>query len=395
MLGGRAAAAAHDAHAVFADERGERLGQAVGREVVDGLPVLDARQPRVGRAEQREGRVFGEEAQRLVHQLGAGRAVQPHARQPQRREGGQRRADLAADQHLPGRLDRDCGEDRRVQPALRQRIAAGQDRRLALQQVVDGLDQQRVHPAVEQPARLREVGRVQRVEIDLPQAGQLGAGPERADREARRGGFAEPVGRRAGMLCRGLVDLVGLLFQPILRERHRRRPEGVGQHSVCARLEIAGVQIPHCLRAAEVEHLVAALQPVKVGERQIHRLNAGARRPIEDDRSLRGNVEQSRLRHAPNPTDPRAASKLATVAACSHQIRRPRAKDPRQQISVIPALAAGISLSSCAAAGGVRDLAAGFGLFSIWSGGWAWSGLVDFGKWLCVSGCGWMVVGPP
>ena len=149
---------------------------------------------------------------------------------------------------------------------------------------------------------------MQRVEIDLPQAGQLGARPERANRKARRVSFAELAGRRAGVLRRRLVDLISLLFQPVLCERHRRRPEGVGQHGIRARREIAGVQLPHRLRAAEVEHLVAALKPVEVRERQVHRLNAGARRPIKDDRPLRGNIKQGWSAHTSNLTDRRAAA---------------------------------------------------------------------------------------
>ena len=297
MLIGRAAAAAHDAHAVLADECRERFRQPVRGQVVDRLAVLDARQPRVGRAEQRERRVLGQKAQRLVHQLRPGRAVQPDAGQPQRRKRGQRRADLAADQHLPRRLDRHGCEDWRVQPALRQRVAAGQNRRLALQQVVDGLHQQRVHLAVEQTARLLEIGRVQRVEANLPQAGQLRAGADRADREARGVGCAESVGGGAGVAGGGRVDLARAPGEVVFGEGDGGSAECVGQHRIRARLQVGGVQRLNRLRAAEVEHLVAAFEAVEIGERQVHRLDAGARRAVEHDRALGGGGEQAGAGH--------------------------------------------------------------------------------------------------
>ena len=305
MLGRRPAAAAHDAHAVLADERRVRLRQPLRRQVVDRLPVLHARQPGVGRAEQRERRVLRQEAQRLMHQLRPGRAVQPHAGQPERRERRQRRPDLAAHQHLPRRLDRHCREDRRLQPPLRQRVAARQNRRLALQQVVDGLHQQRVHPAVEQPPRLREIGRMQLVEADLPQTGQLRPGPDRADRKARRTRTRKLSSRLARQIGRGLVDLIRALAKLVLRQSDRRPPERVGQHRVRARCEVRGVQLPHRLRAADVEHLVAALKPVEVRKRQIHHLNTSARSAIKHDSALGGNIQQLRSVHSHNLTDTR------------------------------------------------------------------------------------------
>ena len=62
VLSRRAAAAPDDADAVVANEAGVGVGERVGREVVDGPAVLDVRQPRVGRAEQRQRGALGEEA---------------------------------------------------------------------------------------------------------------------------------------------------------------------------------------------------------------------------------------------------------------------------------------------------------------------------------------------
>ena len=108
-------------------------------------------------------------------------------------------------------------------------------------------------------------------------------------------------------------------------------------------------------------------------------------------RACRGYLAVPSTQHRPSSPHPRQSTPRVLSATPVQK----RAATPARARSVIPALAAGISLGSCAASGGVRGLAMGLGLFPIWSRGWAWSGLVGFGKRQCVGGCGWMVVRLP
>ena len=314
------AAAADDARAVLRYERPLRVRQPFGREVVDRLVVLDPGQSGVGRAEQAGRGVAREVAQRFVHEIGAGRAVEPDAVQIERGERGQRRADLAADQHLPGRLDRDGAEDRQRDAGLAAGVLAGDDRRLALQEVVDGLDQQGVDAALDQAARLFEVAGVQLVEADLAERRQLGARAERADGEPRAGGGREAVGRPPRDAGGGGVDLPRPVAQSVLVQRDRGAAEGVGQHRARAGLEVAGVQRLDRVGAGEVEHLVAAIEPVEISVRERHRLQAGARRAVQHEHLLVHPVQQPGargVRHLiPQPTE---RSRRASVNSATNR----------------------------------------------------------------------------
>ena len=77
VRGGGAAAAAHDADAVALDELLQRLGQRLGLLGEDRLAVGSLqRQAGVGDARDRHRAVLAEEADRVAHVLGPGRAVQ-------------------------------------------------------------------------------------------------------------------------------------------------------------------------------------------------------------------------------------------------------------------------------------------------------------------------------
>ena len=98
----------------------------------------------------------------LAHLRRAGGAVQADHVDAERLQRGQRRADLRAEQHRAGGLDGDLGEDRHVHAGGGHRALGADDRGLGLQQVLRGLDQQRVDPAVDQAAALarrRRAGR--------------------------------------------------------------------------------------------------------------------------------------------------------------------------------------------------------------------------------------------
>ncbi len=110
VVGGRAAAAADDADAVALDELAERRRQRLGLLGEDRLAVgALQRQAGVGDAVDRQGGGLAEEADRVAHVLGAGRAVEPDHLDVERRERRQHRLDVGAEQHLAAlRQERDA-----------------------------------------------------------------------------------------------------------------------------------------------------------------------------------------------------------------------------------------------------------------------------------------------
>ena len=142
-----------------------------------------------------------EVAQVLGHLGRAGRAVQADHVGLHRFERGERGADLGADEHAAGRLDRDLHHERDA-ATRRAAIArrARDDRGLALEQVVDGLDEQHVDAAREQAVDLRLVVVAQRRRSAIwPSDGSLVPGPDRADHEPG------PVGRSSSSAATSLA----------------------------------------------------------------------------------------------------------------------------------------------------------------------------------------------
>ncbi len=125
--------------------RGQRVVRAVGRE---------HRQPRIGHRRHGHLRVAREMAQVLAHLGRARRTVQADHVDAQRLEGGEGRADLGAEEHRAGRLDRDLGDQGHPAPRCGHRAAGSDEGRLGLQEVLGGLDQHRVDPALEEPCDL-------------------------------------------------------------------------------------------------------------------------------------------------------------------------------------------------------------------------------------------------
>jgi hypothetical protein len=93
-------------------------------------------------------------AQVLAHLGRAGGAVQPDQVDAERLQRGQRRADLAAQQHRAGGLHGHVADDRHLAADLGHRPLRADHRRLGLQQVLAGLDDQRVGAAEDQAGAL-------------------------------------------------------------------------------------------------------------------------------------------------------------------------------------------------------------------------------------------------
>lgn len=130
---GGAAAATDQREPELGDEAGQRLGQFVGQQRIFGALGAQHRQPGVGHHRHRDAGVPGQVAQVLAHLGRTRRAVQADHVHTERLDSGQRRPDLAAQQHGAGGLDGDVGKHRNVPPGPRHRPPRPQHRRLQLQ----------------------------------------------------------------------------------------------------------------------------------------------------------------------------------------------------------------------------------------------------------------------
>ena len=157
VLRRRTAAATDDVDAELADEPLVRVGEPVRREVVVRVTVHDRRQPGVRQAREERARVLLQVLEVLGHLGRAGGAVQAEHVGLHRLERGDGGADLRADEHASGGLHRHLDHQRDGAAGVAHRPAAGDDRRLGLEQVVDGLDEQHVRAALEQAGGLELV----------------------------------------------------------------------------------------------------------------------------------------------------------------------------------------------------------------------------------------------
>ncbi len=213
-------------------------------------------------------------------------------------ERGERRADLRADEHAPGRLDRDLDHQRDADAGGCHRPAGRDHRRLALEEVLDRLDEDDVGAAFEQALHLGDVGVAQLGELDVAERRELGAGADGADDPAG------PVGRRvargdlAGEGGGGAVQVAGDLGDVVLGQDDRERPEGGRLDRVDADGEELVVHLADEVGAGEDEVLVAPLEggAAEVVGAEIVVLGPGAERAVEDEDAVAESVEEGRHR---------------------------------------------------------------------------------------------------
>ena len=230
-----AAAAADQRDPVLVDERGERRGQLVGGERVHGAVRAELGQPGVRHHRERDPRVLGQRAQVLAHLGGPGGAVQPDEVDAERLQRGERGADLGAEQHRAGGLDGDLRHDRHPPALGGHRPAHAQDGRLGLQEVLAGLDDDRVGAARDAGRgrtrrRRRGGGRTSRGPASAawcrgrPSRARTAAGPAWTSRRPPRGPARCPS-RRARGSARGCRTRRGWAGSPrTCSSRRRPRP---------------------------------------------------------------------------------------------------------------------------------------------------------------------------
>ncbi len=286
VLGRRAAAAADQGQAELPGEpvmrvrqpgRGQRVARPVGGQL---------RQAGVRLTGQRYRGVRGQISEVLAHLPRAGRAVQPDHVDAERLQSGQRRPDLAAEQHHACGLDRHLHDDQRLGRHLGCRPPGADDGRLRLQQVVAGLDDQRVGAAPQQSLGVGLVGVAQFAERDVAERGQLRARAHGAEHPARAAGRGPAVGGHAGHPGRGQRELPGPVGDPVLTEVAEIGAERVGGDAIRARFEVGLVDRGHDVRPGHVQYLVAAFITGEIIDAGLAGLEHGAHRPVGHHHSL-------------------------------------------------------------------------------------------------------------
>ncbi len=273
----RTAAAAHEGEAVLLDEGLLGVGQALGVEREVRAVLGEHGQPGVRHAEQRDAGVAREVAQVLAHLGGAGRAVEPDHVDAEGFERGQRRADLGAQQHGAGRLEGQGAEHQEVAAHGLQGPPRAEHGGLGLQEVLGGLDDERVGAARDQALGvLLETVAQDRVG-GVPQRRELGAGADGAEHPALLpGGLGEPVGGLAGDARAGLGQLVDPAGDVVLAEGGGVGSERVGLDAVHADREVLLVDRPDDVGARDVQDLVAAFEVLEVLKGGVLGLEHGA-----------------------------------------------------------------------------------------------------------------------
>ena len=175
-----AAAASHQRQPVVGDEARQRLSELVGLQWIFGAVGTQHGQPGVGHHRNGCAGVLGQIAQVLAHLGGPGGAVQTDHVDAQRFDRRQRGPDLTAQQHGASGFDRDVGDHRDVAAELGHRPARAEHGGLQLQQVLAGLDKDRIGAALEHAERGLGVRVADNRVLGVAQRGQLGARAHRA-----------------------------------------------------------------------------------------------------------------------------------------------------------------------------------------------------------------------
>jgi hypothetical protein len=166
--------------------------------------------------------------------------------------------------------DRARDHDRQIDRQLAHGAAHGVQRRLGVERVEDGLQQDQVGPAFDQRRGRLTVGRHQLVEIDVAKTrivdarrqrrGAIG-GADRAGHEARLpGAFGVLVGNFARQARRRPVELHHHAFHAVVALGRRAGIEGIGLDDVGPGLQVLAVYLADHRRLRQRQQIVVALQ---------------------------------------------------------------------------------------------------------------------------------------
>ena len=283
MGGGGAAAATDHLHAEIFDEVQQLHLHLQRRQPVVGDATDVLREAGIGDAAHHERAVLAEIAHVLLHLLRAGGAVEAEHIDRERLEDRHHRGDVRTHQHRAGGFHRHAHHQRPALAGLAEGLLDALKRRLDLQDVLAGLDDEQIHIAGDQTLRLLGEGVAHLIEAHMPERGQLGGGAHRAGHEA--GLVRSGVGLRhlPRQLGGALVHGEGLILKVVLRQHDRSGTEGVGLDHIGTHLQELAVHRLHRIGAGEHQVLVTALQgrTAEILGRQVHLLQRGSSGAVE------------------------------------------------------------------------------------------------------------------
>ena len=190
-------------------------------------------------------------------------------------------------------------------PFLEQLID-GKDGCLGIQGVEDGLDQEDVHPSVNEAPGLVVIGQPQLIKSDGPVTRIIdirgeGQGPVGGTQGAgHETGFFRPVvgrlvSRFPGQGSRGDIDLIGQVFHAIIGHGNSIGVEGIGLQDIRSGGQVLLMDPANDLRLRQAEQVIVALEvPVPIAESlppigcliQLMALDHRPHGPVQDEDTL-------------------------------------------------------------------------------------------------------------
>ena len=250
-----------------------------------------------------------------AHLLRAERAIEPDRerrgmldRDPERLRG-------LAREHAPGQIGDGAGHHDRYRGAARfEQLGDGVERRLGVERVEDGLEQEQIGAAFDEALGLLAIGFAQLVEGDGAETGIAHVGRDRRGAVGRAHGAGDEA--RAAVLARrdrggflgeagaGEVELGDEFLRAVIGLGDPGRGEGVGRDDVGAGAEIVEMKLPHGVRLRQDQNVVVAAQvarpigkalPAVAGLAELEVLDFRAHGAVEHEDRLGGAGTQLRL----------------------------------------------------------------------------------------------------
>jgi hypothetical protein len=170
------------------------------------------------------------------------------------------------------------------------------NRRLQLQNVLGGLDDEEVDPASGEPADLidEEVDDLAKAVIAkqrIFRRRQQASRPDRTGHEARPPRNRIVIGHASCQSRRGSVLLIGSLAKSVLFELEQTATKRVSLQHIDAGLEKRGVNLLDDVGVVEYEVLVATLDAAIASGVQVVALDRGSHRAVKDDDALANEFE--------------------------------------------------------------------------------------------------------
>ncbi len=233
---------------------------------------------------------------RIVHFFGSGSAVEADHLNVVRLQDGESRADLGPDQHGSHTFDRYLHHDREKSAGLPHRLLDAGHGRFSLQDVLAGLDEEHIDPAVDQSQGLIPQGCEHGVVGYMAERRQLGGRTDRTDDITGLGRRRKTVRDFPGKLACVLVYLVDSAGKVVFGQHNGARAEGIRLDRIATGTKKRGVDLLDYVWAGQHQILVAPFLTAKVIGGKIVSLDRSAHTAVKDEDSIFERPHETSLR---------------------------------------------------------------------------------------------------